>query len=227
MHDKQDLYQNGNKSSIMLFRGSSPNKYERILLTKLRDKNTSMQEFRDTAHKLAEKLVEKIIESLTTVPVDIQTPVAECRGERLAQTPDLVSIMRSGDALLETFLHHFPDANISKILVQRDENTAKPIFKYMKLSPTLSHNHPIIITEPMIATGGTLSMVIPLLKEQGVKEENIFVASLCSAPEGIALLEKLFPNIKVISIVLDKNLNSHLSHSHYHHRTVFCHGRFL
>lgn len=187
--------------------GFNPSKYERILLSKLRDKNTSMQEFRDTAHKLGEQLVEKVLECLETTIVEIETPVAKCKGEKLAKPLDLVSIMRSGDALLETFIHHFPDANISKILVQRDEETGEPRFQYKKLSSTLCGDHPVVITEPMIATGGTLGLVIQLLKNQGVKEGNIIIASICSAPEGLLELSKKFPLITVMTTVLDEKLN--------------------
>lgn len=186
---------------------SMSSKYEQILMTKLRDKNTSMQDFRQTTHKLAEHLVEKVIECLATTSIEIETPVAICKGEAITQQLDLVSIMRSGDALLETFLNHFPSANISKILVQRDEETAEPVFKYMKLSATLSNDHPVIITEPMIATGGTLGMVIQLLKDQGVREENIIIACVCAAPEGLIQLGKQFPGISVVTTALDERLN--------------------
>jgi uracil phosphoribosyltransferase len=184
-----------------------PSKYERILLTKLRDKHTTTQEFRRTAHKIGELLIAKVVECLATSSIQIETPVTGCEGEMLTQTLELVSIMRSGDALLETFIDHFPQANISKVLVQRDEETAMPIFKYMKLSPSIAKGHPVIITEPMVATGGTLGMVIQLLKDQGVKEENIIIACVCAAPEGLLQLNKQFPNINLVMTVLDEKLN--------------------
>lgn len=185
----------------------TPSKYERVLMTQLRDKNTTTPEFRDVARKIGERLVEKVVECLPTTRLEIQTPVAPCYGETLTQPIELVSIMRSGDALLETFIYHFPQANISKILVQRDEETAKPIFKYMKLSATIAENHPVIITEPMVATGGTLGMVIQLLKDQGVEEKNIIIACICAAPEGLLQLGKRFPDINVVMTVLDDKLN--------------------
>jgi uracil phosphoribosyltransferase len=184
-----------------------PSKYESILLTKLRDKNTSKPEFRAVAHKMGEILIQKVVECLATEQVEIETPLIKCIGEMLATPIELVSIMRSGDALLEPFISHFPDANVSKILVQRDEETARPVFKYMKLSPTISQDHPVIITEPMIATGGTLGMVIQLLKDQGVKEKNIIIACMFAAPEGLMQLSEQFPEINVVLNVLDEKLN--------------------
>ena len=77
----------------------------------------------------------------------------------------------------------------------------------MKLSPTIGRDHPVVITEPMIATGGTLGMVISLLKEQGVKEENIIIASICTAAEGLLQLSTQFPNINFVISALDERLN--------------------
>lgn len=184
-----------------------PTKYERILMTQLRDKNTSTRDFRKASNQLGELLISKVIDCIPTVAIPIQTPIANYQGECIACRLDLVSIMRSGDALLDTFMAHFPEANVNKILVQRDEETAEPHFNYMKLSSTIASNNPVVITEPMIATGGTLGMVISLLKDKGVREENIIVASICAAPEGLVVLAEKFPKIQVVMIELDERLN--------------------
>lgn len=182
-------------------------KYERILMTQLRDKNSSTHQFRVAARTLGKILVEKVVECLPTTIKEIETPVTVCEGEELSSPLDLVSVMRSGDALLEIFLEHFPNANVSKVLIQRDEETAKPIFKYMKLSSTISQNHPVVITEPMVATGGTLGMLIQLLKDRGVKEEYIIIACICAVPEGLLQLTKQYPGITFVMSSLDEKLN--------------------
>lgn len=184
-----------------------PTQYEQILMTRLRDKNTSITEFREISKKLASLLVLKAAETLPTASIKVETPISKCRGLTYAGSVDLVSVMRSGDAILDTFIDHFPKANISKILVQRNEKTAEAIFKYMKLSPTLNADSHVIITEPMIATGGTLGVVIDLLKERGVKEENIVIASICTCPEGLLVLNEKFPKINVVMTVMDDRLN--------------------
>lgn len=185
----------------------TPSQYEQILMTKIRDKTTERKEYRDAAEKLAVLLVNKVVECLPITSRTIQTPLAPFVGRTLNKPVELVSIMRSGDALLEVFMHHFPDAPISKILVQRDEETAKPHFKYMKLSPTIANDRPIIITEPMLATGGTLDMVITQLAKKGVKEENIIVASVCVAPEGLRALFEQHPKVQIVITALDERLN--------------------
>ncbi len=185
----------------------TPSTHEQILLTKLRKQETQTKEFRDIVSKLGSHLVSKVVNCLPTQEIKIQTPVTQCLGLALEKKIELVSVMRSGDALLESFVLHFPDAHISKFLIQRDEETAEPHFKYMKISPTIASDCPVIIVEPMIATGGTLGMVINLLKEKGVSEHNIIIASVCVAPEGLERLSANFPQIKMILNVLDEKLN--------------------
>lgn len=185
----------------------TPSKYELILMNTLRDVDTSMEQFRNVSQKIGELLVNKVIECLPTTKVDCQSPVGYYEGDILATGVELVSIMRSGDALLETFLVHFPHAKISKILIQRDEETAAAHFKYMKLSSTIASGHYVVITEPMIATGGSLHTAISLLKEKGVREDRIIIASVCTAPEGLVHLCQAFPDIKVVMTVMDEKLN--------------------
>lgn len=182
-------------------------KYERILLTQLRNKESTTLEFRDAAFKSAELLIAKVVETLSSKPVMIETPLCKIQGEELACPIELVTIMRSGDALLETFMQHFPCAHVSKLLIQRDEVTSKPDFKYMKLSKSIASGHEVVITEPMIATGGTLDMAISLLKKKGVLEENITIASFFVAPEGLLVLGSKYPKVKVVMLVMDDYLN--------------------
>jgi uracil phosphoribosyltransferase len=184
-----------------------PSKYEEILVSQLRNTASSTRQFRLVSEKIAELLVSKVVDCLPTKMVEIETPVTRCQGQILLGKVELVSIMRSGDALLDTFMKHFPESNVSKFLIQRDEKTAKPQFKYMKISPDVASGNHVVIFEPMIATGGTLEMVISLLKEKGVQEENIIIASICVAPEGILRLNQKFPKIKVVMTSLDEKLN--------------------
>jgi uracil phosphoribosyltransferase len=184
-------------------------KHERVLMTQLRDKTTSRKKFRKIANQLAELLVSKVVECLDTIQINIETPVAPCMGEIIDNSIELVSVMRSGDALLRTFGEHYPfmDSAINKILIQRNEETAKPEFKYKKFSPTLLEAKTVIITEPMIATGGSLTMTIDLLKKCGIKECNIIVAAICAAPEGLIRLSNQYPELRVVVIAIDDHLN--------------------
>jgi uracil phosphoribosyltransferase len=184
-----------------------PSTYEEILLSQLRNTQSSTKQFRLISEKIGDLLVSKVIDCLPVKSVEIETPITKCRGKVLSGKVEFVTIMRSGDALLDTFMRHFPEANVSKFLIQRDEETAEPQFKYMKISPDISSGNYVVIIEPMIATAGSLGMVISLLKENGVREEKIIVASICVAPEGIVLLNERFPKIQVVMTSLDEKLN--------------------
>jgi len=178
-------------------------------MTILRDQNSTREQFRYAANKLIEILVNKVYDCLGTKQINIDTPVAACTGTILQDNVDqIVSVMRSGDVPLNIFSKNFPSAAINKILIQRNEETAEPIFKYQKFSPTISQAKKVIITEPMIATGGTLCMVIDLLKKQGVETKNIIIASICAAPEGLRRLAEQYPDISVVVTVIDDHLNT-------------------
>lgn len=183
-----------------------PCTYERILMTQLRDKTSTQEQFRNAANKLIELLVPKVVECLDTQEITIETPVTCCNGETLTGSIQIVSVMRSGDVPLKVFSKHFPAAPINKILIQRNEETAEPIFKYMKLSPTLTLANTVIVVEPMIATSGTLRLLINVLKQQGVEEKNIIIAAICAAPEGLEVLSEEFPEISVVLTVIDEKL---------------------
>lgn len=197
----------GQQDPLPIVRFCKTSKYENILLTKLRDVNTSMEDFRSASQKIASLLVNKVINCLPSKKEEIFSPLGPCKGEFLDGEVELLSIMRSGDAILETFMHHFPKANINKILIQRDPETAEPHFIYKKLSSTIAGGNYVIITEPMIGTGGTLDMTISLLKELGVKECKIIIACIVASPEGIQNLSAKHPHISVVMTALDERLN--------------------
>lgn len=198
---------NGAEYLSLLTVANKPTKYEEVLMTQLRDRETCTKEVRRITEKIGELLVAKVVEALPIEEVNVKTPVAQTKGKVISTQIELLSIMRSGDTLLDTFCRHFPDANLSKILIQRNEETAEPDFKYMKLTSTLASGAYVVITEPMIATGNTLKMAITLLKEKGVEEEKIIIAALCAAPEGLKVLYDNFPKMKVALIALDEKLN--------------------
>jgi uracil phosphoribosyltransferase len=186
----------------------TPSTYESILMTTLRNINSTQEQFRNAADRLIELLVPKVVECLNTTTIDLQTPVAPCQGEVLSDTLEFVSVMRSGDVPLKVFSERFPKVPVNKFLIQRNEETAEPIFIYKKLSPTLAQASKVIVVEPMIATSGTLRLLINSLKELGVKEENIIVAAVCAAPEGLNVLNREFPQISVVLTVIDDCLNT-------------------
>lgn len=116
-----------------------------------------------------------------------------------------ISIIRAGDSMLDCFLRIVPEASVGKILIQRDEETAKPVFLYSKL-PDLT-NKTVILLDPMLATGGSANEAIRLLLTRGAVEENIAFFSVVSCPEGIANVSLKYPNVKLITAEVDSGLN--------------------
>lgn len=185
-----------------------PSKLEKAFLTILRDKTTKTGLFRETVEKLIPFLVGRVSECLDYQDVLIQTPVVDgYAGTQLANQIVFVPVLRSGEALLEGFRTYFPDASVRHILVQRNEETAQAYFLYSKLPKSIPAHHKIIILEPMIATGGSLEIVINKIKEKGALENNIIVASVVAAPEGLHKLAELFPDICVTVLAVDTGLN--------------------
>lgn len=184
-----------------------PNKIEAALLTILRDKNTKTDQFMNAVQRCVPFLVQRVFECLDLEEIIIQTPVAECMGTQLKDDVVLTTVLRSGDALLEGFRVYFPKAPVGKILVQRNEQTAEPNFLYCKVPKCFKKNKKIVVLEPMIATGGSLSMVIGILLKDGVAQKDIIIASVVAAPEGLKRLAEEFPEIFVTVLSIDEKLN--------------------
>jgi len=178
------------------------------VLTTLRDVRVKPPEFQDAANKIATILAIKAGEFLDTEKTEVKTPTSALfkNGVRIRKNPILVPVLRSGLSLLPSFQVFFKGATVGMVGVKRNEETAKPVLYYSNL-PLISSDDKIIILEPMLATGGSLSLVISLIKEAGAKEENIIVATVISVMEGVERLKSQFPSIHIISAALDPYLN--------------------
>ena len=117
-----------------------------------------------------------------------------------------VSILRAGDAMVNAVREVCKTIRMGKILIQRDENTAKPKLYYDKLPDDISSRY-VLLLDPMLATGGSICTAIDTLKKKGVKEKYIIFLNLISCPEGIEVLTKRFPQVKIVTGFIDKELN--------------------
>jgi len=121
-----------------------------------------------------------------------------------------VSIVRSGDCLLEAVRAVEPGVSVGKILVQRDEScphkTAQ-LYNYSKLPPTIHEQH-VLLCDPMLATGGSACAALRVLVEEaGVEPSNIILATMICAPEGLRVLAEQYPQIKIVTACVDEGLN--------------------
>ena len=103
-----------------------------------------------------------------------------------------VDIVRSGGILLEAVRKVAPDSKTAKVLIQRDEATAEPVLYYSKLPPEIAEL-PVLLCDPMLATGGSALMAIDVLRDAGVPEEQILFLNVLSSPEGLMFLAEHAP----------------------------------
>jgi uracil phosphoribosyltransferase len=173
------------------------------LLSILRSKDTRPPEFRQIAERLGYLLVAEALSDMSTVEVEIETPLEKTSGRQLRRPVVAVAVLRAGLGLLESVLTLVPDAAIGFAGVQRNEETAEPIEYYTKF-PHLSSAR-VLILEPMLATGGSLSWAIDKVKENGAKD----VTAVCvvTAPEGLAFIEENHPDVRIVAASLDRELN--------------------
>ena len=173
------------------------------LLTILRNKHTHPPEFRQIAERLGYLLVAEALSDMATDVVDIETPLEATTGHRLHRPVVAVAVLRAGLGLLHSVLTLVPDATIGFAGVQRNEETAEPMEYYTKF-PQLSAAR-VLVLEPMLATGGSLSWAIDKVKENGAKD--IVAVCVVAAPEGVKAIEESHPDVRVVAAALDRELN--------------------
>jgi len=173
------------------------------LLTVLRDKETAPPEFRQIAERLGYLLVAEALSDMPTEEIDIETPLEKTVGTQLRRPVVAVAVLRAGLGLLHSVLTLVPDAAIGFAGVQRNEETAEPMEYYTKF-PTLDSAR-VLILEPMLATGGSLSWAIDKAKENGAKD--IVAVCVVAAPEGVKAIEETHPDVRIVAATLDRELN--------------------
>lgn len=176
------------------------------LLTILRDKNTSQDDFRIATRKLAAIMAAEASQKIIEEQIKIETTLAIAQGAQISQRICLVPILRSGVALLADFMYYFDKAIIGFLGMKRDEKTFQPYLYYENI-PKLEKDDMIIILDPMIATGGSGSLAIKRILEKGAQEQNILFVSILAAPEGISKLKECYKKITIQSVAIDQKLN--------------------
>ncbi len=179
---------------------------KKTLITILRDKNTSRAIFRATTDKLASILAEEVSQFLEKEKCEITTSFQKTEGIKLKNKIMFVPILRSGIALVTTFLRYYEDAAVGCIGLRRDEVTAKPALYYQNI-PKFTMEYDIILLDPMIATGGSGEAALNILLNLGIREEKIIYVSVIAAEFGINFLKNKFNKVKFILTQVDPELN--------------------
>jgi len=154
-------------------------------LTRLRDERTDRAVFRQTADELALMVVYEATRSLPTEAVTVRTPLAETTGVRVARPPLVVPVLRAGLGMLGPVLRLLPGSDTGFIGLARDEETHEPA-RYMDSVPDDLDGRDVLVLDPMLATGGSLTSACELLAAR--KPGSVTVACLLAAPEGVERL---------------------------------------
>ncbi|MBP8998496.1 MAG: uracil phosphoribosyltransferase [Anaerolineaceae bacterium] len=173
-------------------------------LAKLRAVDTEPKKFRELVREIAGLLAYEATADLLTEEVEVRTPLAIAKGQVLREKIGLVPILRAGLGMVEGFWELMPSAEVWHIGIYRDEHTLKPIEYYNKLptEPTVSV---CLILDPMLATGGSATATVEVLKRWGVKK--IKFVGVIGAPEGIAAMTAAYPEVPIHLAAVDERLN--------------------
>ena len=177
-----------------------------IYLTNLRNKNTSISEFRQNAHALSHIIAQEALSHIETQTITIQTPIDTTTGLQIKTEIMLIPILRSGMSMLLPFLDYFKNAKIGVIGLKRDEKT-HIAHKYYQNFPKISKSETVIILDPMIATGSTGIATLKILTGLGVKEKKIIFASIINSIDGINAIKLEFPEVRILQAGIDNKLN--------------------
>lgn len=173
----------------------------------IRRKETSSKEFRELVSEVAMFMAYEATRDLKLTDVEIETPlkkttVKELAGKKMAVVP----ILRAGLGMVEGMLTMVPAAKVGHIGLYRDPETLKPVEYYCKL-PADCGEREVFVVDPMLATGGSCSAAIQMLKDKGVK--NIRFMCIIAAPEGVARMQEEHPDVDLYIGALDDHLDEH------------------
>jgi uracil phosphoribosyltransferase len=174
-------------------------------LSIIRDKRTGSKDFRELVEEVAMLMAYEVTRDMQLKDVDVETPMgmAKCKmlsGKKLA----IVPILRAGLGMVDGMLKLIPAAKVGHIGLYRDEKTLKPVEYFCKLPQDIGERD-VIVTDPMLATGGSASDAISLLKQKGAR--NIRLMCLIAAPEGINAVMDAHPDVDIYVGAIDEKLN--------------------
>lgn len=173
-------------------------------LTILRNKDTDTKSFRESLNEITSLMIYEATKDIETKEIEIETPIMTTTAEVLSQPVTIVPILRAGLGMVDSMLNVIPTAKVGHLGVYRDETTFNPVYYYAKM-PTNVVESKVIITDPMLATGGSIIYTIDYLKKLGCK--NITVMCIIAAPEGIKAVLDKHPDISIYVAQIDKGLN--------------------
>ncbi len=176
-------------------------------LSILRDKSTSVKEFRELISEIAMLMCYEATRDLPLAEVNVDTPVATAKCHRIAgKKLAVVPILRAGLGMVDGMVSMMPNVKVGHVGLFRDPKTLEPVKYYFKMPPDIAERD-VIVVDPMLATGGSASAAISFIKETGAT--HIKLMSIIGAPEGVARMQADHPDVDIFVAALDDHLNDH------------------
>lgn len=176
-------------------------------VTLIRSVETGAKDFRELLEEITLLMGYEITRDFPLEDVEVQTPLVKAIGKQIAgKKVAVVPILRAGLGMVNGLLELMPMAKVGHVGLYRDPETLKPVEYYCKMPTDLAERR-IIVTDPMLATGGSASAAISLLKQKGAKD--IQLMCLVAAPEGVEVVNRDHPDVRIYVAALDEKLNEH------------------
>ncbi|MBR5252743.1 MAG: uracil phosphoribosyltransferase [Clostridia bacterium] len=176
-------------------------------LSIMREKDTGSKDFRQMLEEIAMLMCYEVTRDIPVVDVEIETPVAKMIAQKVdGKKMAIIPILRAGLGMVDGILSLVPVAKVGHIGLYRDPETHLPVEYYCKLPLDIEDRY-IIVCDPMLATGGSASDAITMLKNRGCKQ--IKLLCLVAAPEGVQKMLEDHPDVEVYTAALDERLNEH------------------
>lgn len=174
-------------------------------LSLMRDKNTSTMKFRELLKEISMLMGYEVTRDFPLTYEEIETPLQKMNAPKIAGKKVIIApILRAGLGMVDGLTALIPSARIGHIGMYRDEETCLPVFYYYKMSA--DKNRLVIVTDPMLATGGSACDAIARLKKDGF--ENIRLMCLVASPQGVKVVQEMHPDVDIYLASLDEGLNS-------------------
>ena len=174
-------------------------------LSIMRQKETGSKDFRQLLKEISLLMGYEITRDLPLTDIEIETPISKMTASRvLGRKLAIVPILRAGLGMVDGLLDLVPVAKVGHIGLYRDEKTHTPVVYYCKLPEDIQERQ-VIVTDPMLATGGSSCDALDMLKERGCS--NIKLMCLVAAPEGISKVQARHPDVDIFVAAIDERLN--------------------
>ncbi len=170
----------------------------------IRNKETGSKEFRESVSEIGMLITYEISRNFKTIPFKVETPMEKTTCYVLEKPVVIVPILRAGLGMVEGIHKIIPTAKIGHVGLYRDEETLLPVEYFSKLPPEIASGA-VLVVDPMLATGGSASATISLLKKRGAKD--IRFIGIVGCPEGVKKLQDEHPDVAIYLAAMDRKLN--------------------